>query len=1535
MKKIVLSALFIIAAFCILQFLVHKEDAAREFKPDINALQAVNAPALANASQPLRKPAGMRQKAQAARQRIAAGQRDAAAARARISESLLDKFAANKDRLNRTNAPPMQTQPRGYGWKVLDPLQQQSIDVLRMSLGPGAELQMDAALGTLRHLRGNLAAVVEGSPSFVAAQARGDYGAMAVATTEAIAQVMNLQNPSQELVPQQPDRDDLGMVHVKLDQRLGDFPVYSAQVIVHFDSNGQPVEVQGAYAPTPVHSTLPAEEISEPEALSRACAAVGMSDEGPVAPQIARKYYWDPNNAPILAYHVVLTPSVAQRWHVFVSAASGTVVKVLAGSYSEAVVGQSVDLLGRTKAVHSWKANNDYLAIDTSLPMYDNTRSQPPSFTNIFGAICIFDVKNQDVDEALKTTGVEYARASNKDQWDPAVASVMDHFTRIYNYYKTTHNRNSFDDKGINMTVLIHAQFKDSSGNLYKDNAFFNPGGNYMVFGDGEKYSDPGMFPAALDIAAHELTHGVVDNSAAFRYENQSGALHEHMADYFGCMIDRDDWLNGEDIYAVSHKKAGGRDLSNPANPNVDSPGPKNMSEYQNLPNTPQGDLGGVHVNSTIPSYGCYLFTEGPGGMGRDKAEKIVYRALTKYMTPNSQFVDYRRALLSAANDLFPGGTEANTIKQAFDNIGILDGSATPTPTPVPATSGQEYILFLRAEYEFDPWDPFGEPMFMGYSLRQQDPQGNFQLVAQRYLSGVRPAISGSGTWALYVGSDQNVYWTDGIQEEQWTDTSDVRTIAMSKDHHYIAFTTTDYDNTITLLDTTTESTRTGALTIPTSGDPVNLGYADVLTFNCLNDFLFFDAWTEGNLNQTEYGCWGLYSMRVKDLVCQTVLPLTPGLQVGNPSLSNTKGFLLVADYIYQTNQQKTLGVVCLDTDKKQMGILLKGLNIVAAPTFRGDDKKIVFQLYENGTYYLREAALTSDLLGLVQGSIQGLVWSDTELSYPVGFRSGTYTPPAGQLVVEPNSVDFAEVPIGQTASKQLVLRNAGNADLDLIEATLEGADIAVFDFASTIQKRISAGQSQSLNLAFTPAKAALASVTLRAKTTVPGQADVLVNIKGTGKAQAGSDMTQHWRTVWQDFQNTYSYFDYKGINWSNVYNQYASEFANITADGFAEKINSIFQMLHDWHVAVKKPDGTYIGYNGTYTKNCSGKLFGTYTGGISYSNVNKASVIYHAWVDHDIAHILVDTLSNGAFDQISDADIEAIFQKYASAAGMIVDIRDNSGGNEANAAKFASRFTDSPRTFGHVRYRTPNVVPYQFEPFIAKVLEPSTATHFRKPVVGLVGRRCMSSAEWFTLMLKSCPNVVLIGDRTRGASGSPTTKGIPAINIEYEICTWMAFDDQQEPFEDRGIDPAISIPADQSYDDSAQKDYVLERAIAYIRWRQNQPSTLVNVSGNSDFDHDRQLDVHEYLAGTSPTDPKSWFGFKAYQSKLAAGGGVVLQWSSADGFEYTIHRTSNLSGGFTVLKPGIAATPPLNSYTDSTANRNRNYYYRIEMKKK
>jgi Zn-dependent metalloprotease len=237
---------------------------------------------------------------------------------------------------------------------------------------------------------------------------------------------------------------------------------------------------------------------------------------------------------------------------------------------------------------------------------------------------------------------------------DPEANQVYDNLGQVFDYYADTFGRDSYDDSGAELIASIN--FCENPGTPTR-NAYWD--GTQMKFGDG--------YAASLDVTAHEITHAVTNLTADLEYQCQSGALNESMSDIFASNVDSDDWEIGEDL-------PGGalRDMANPAN--GDPPQPAHVDDFVEMPNdgSPFNDNGGVHYNSGIPNHAYYLMVQ---AIGRDRAEQIVYRALTEKLRSDSGFEDFRTASLDVARELWGGDSpEYQGTNESFAAVG-LDGT--------------------------------------------------------------------------------------------------------------------------------------------------------------------------------------------------------------------------------------------------------------------------------------------------------------------------------------------------------------------------------------------------------------------------------------------------------------------------------------------------------------------------------------------------------------------------------------------------------------------------------------------------------------------------------------------------------------------------------------------------------------------------------------------------------------------------------------------------------------------------------------------
>ena len=250
---------------------------------------------------------------------------------------------------------------------------------------------------------------------------------------------------------------------------------------------------------------------------------------------------------------------------------------------------------------------------------------------------------------------------------DAAVNQAFDGAGATYDFYQQVLQRNSIDGRGMGIDSTVHysKQF---------NNAFWN--GSQMVYGDGDGKLFTG-FTGAIDVIAHELTHGVTQYTVpggGLTYEGQSGALNESISDVFGSVVkqwhlkqsvQQADWLIGAGIMMPAVGKAL-RSMADPGNTahtwsGDDQPGA--MAGY-----VADGD---VHTNSGIPNHAFYLAAMKLGANSWDKAGPIWYQALS-LLHPDATFLDAAAATVKAAELRYGAGAkEAGAVRDAWLEVGV------------------------------------------------------------------------------------------------------------------------------------------------------------------------------------------------------------------------------------------------------------------------------------------------------------------------------------------------------------------------------------------------------------------------------------------------------------------------------------------------------------------------------------------------------------------------------------------------------------------------------------------------------------------------------------------------------------------------------------------------------------------------------------------------------------------------------------------------------------------------------------------------
>ncbi|MFC7488850.1 M4 family metallopeptidase [Knoellia sp. CPCC 206453] len=298
---------------------------------------------------------------------------------------------------------------------------------------------------------------------------------------------------------------------------------------------------------------------------------------------------------------------------------------------------------------------------------------------------------NYTTDLGGGTTGAGTQFTDADDVWGNGSASsrqtaaVDAHYgaEKTFDYYKNVQGRNGIWDTGVGARSRVHY------GNAY-NNAFWD--GTQMTYGDGAGNTKP---LTSIDVAGHEMSHGVTENTAGLAYRGDAGGLNEATSDIFGTAVefyansaaDPGDYLIGEKIningngtplrYMDKPSKDGAsKDCWSSTLKNLDphySSGPLNHWFFLASEGSGARTVNGVAYNSPVCGSAAAMT-----GAGRANIEKVWYRTLSTKLTSRSDYMAAREGAITSAKELYGAGSPTCiAVKSAFDAIAVPAGSAT------------------------------------------------------------------------------------------------------------------------------------------------------------------------------------------------------------------------------------------------------------------------------------------------------------------------------------------------------------------------------------------------------------------------------------------------------------------------------------------------------------------------------------------------------------------------------------------------------------------------------------------------------------------------------------------------------------------------------------------------------------------------------------------------------------------------------------------------------------------------------------------
>ncbi|MER5467364.1 M4 family metallopeptidase [Streptomyces sp. NPDC002685] len=546
-------------------------------------------------------------------------------------------------------------------------------------------------MSRIRHIRGSspaaVGAAVITATLLAAALAPGAHAdsrpnratAIANAASALVAQATNLgltsaQNTSVRDVVV--DKD--GTQHVRYDRTYRELPVLGGDFVVHLAPDGAYRSANRATRKAiSLSSVTP--RLSAPEAAGLAVSALRAANPGEALKKVTAK-----PRLVVDALH--RTPRLAWRTDAVAQDSLGNPVartiltdartgaRIDAWDSIETATGDGNSLYSGTVPLETTLSGSTYQLKD---PTRGNTYTGDAANKT---DLCIFGICISRAPATLFTDADNHWGTGATADRSSAAVDAQYGTNETWDYYKNVHGRNGIAGDGKGSYNRVHY------GSNY-NNAFWDDSCFCMTYGDGDGSTFGPL--VALDVAGHEMSHGVTSKTAALTYSGESGGLNEATSDIFGTMVewyagnasDAGDYLIGEKIVRSGFGKPALRFMDKPSRDG-------NSADCWS---SSVGNLD-VHYSSGVANHFAYLLSEGSGaktvngvsydsptcngstvsGIGHDKVGKIWYRALTVYMTSSTKYAGARTATLNAAKDLYgAGSTEYNAVAAAWSAVSV------------------------------------------------------------------------------------------------------------------------------------------------------------------------------------------------------------------------------------------------------------------------------------------------------------------------------------------------------------------------------------------------------------------------------------------------------------------------------------------------------------------------------------------------------------------------------------------------------------------------------------------------------------------------------------------------------------------------------------------------------------------------------------------------------------------------------------------------------------------------------------------------
>lgn len=312
---------------------------------------------------------------------------------------------------------------------------------------------------------------------------------------------------------------------------------------------------------------------------------------------------------------------------------------------------------------------------------------------------------------------------------------------------------------------------------------------------------------------------------------------------------------------------------------------------------------------------------------------------------------------------------------------------------------------------------------------------------------------------------------------------------------------------------------------------------------------------------------------------------------------------------------------------------------------------------------------------------------------------------------------------------------------------------------------------------------------------------------------EADNSPQGNFEALWKIIDEQYCFLEYKQIDWDAIHAEYAGRItATMSNEGLFEVLGAMLGELQDGHVNLASAHNVsyYDAWYQDYPRNFREDIVEDFYLGKASTDYRTAAGIKYKILEDNIGYIRYESFAAG----IGDGNLDEILSYLAPCTGLIIDVRNNGGGNVTNSERIAARFTNEKVLTGYICHKTGKGHNDFSRPYPI-TLEPSNSIRWQKKAVVLTNRRSYSATNDFVNQMRCLPNVTIMGDRTGGGSGMPFTSELPnGWTVRFSASPHLGAGMEQIEW---GIDPDIKADMDEA-DEARHVDTIIEKARAFLK---------------------------------------------------------------------------------------------------------------------